>query len=105
MGSAATAANDSVEATGASVTIDAVSGTAAAVGWCGTADSNRTAAAVLRRPELDRTSAALTGRLSPSEVRRTLAGSGDELSGPGRWSREAGGSPSPDPVALGDQLG
>ena len=76
VGSAATAANDSVEATGASATAGAASRTTAAVGWCGTAGSKRTAAAVLRRPEVDRTSAALTGRLDASGVRRPLAGSG-----------------------------
>ncbi|MGW3855008.1 hypothetical protein [Micromonospora arida] len=113
MGSAATAANDSVEATGASAATGAASRAAAAVGWCGTAGSKRTAAAVLRRPEVDRTSAALTGRLDASGVRRPLAGSGmaepSGRAGPDEGSSGAGGSLSvgrfDGPVAPGDQLG
>ncbi|MBM0205147.1 hypothetical protein JNW90_20415 [Micromonospora sp. STR1s_5] len=113
MGSAATAANDSVEATGAPATTGAASRAAAAVGWCGTAGSKRTAAEVFRRPEVDRTSAALTGRLDASGVRRTPVGSGvAELSGrpaPDGGSSAVGGSLSvgrvDGPVAPGDQLG
>ncbi|MGV9210431.1 hypothetical protein ACTFTM_01045 [Micromonospora sp. RB23] len=101
---AATAANDSADATGTSGTTGTASGATAAVGWWGTAASKRTAAVLFRRPGVCRTSAALTGRLGPSAARRP------DVSGPTVGSTassgEVNGSSSAGMDApAGDQLG